>query len=66
MFEVDSLQQHLQGIIPSARLEVAQLPECPAFEGFCNLLVWGRLILYTVHHAKLSRMPAHEPQLPGL
>ena len=27
MFEVDSLQQRLQGIIPCARLEVARFPD---------------------------------------
>ncbi len=32
MIEAHSLQQHLQGIIPSARLEVTQLPECPVIQ----------------------------------
>jgi len=30
MSDADSLQQHLQGIIPSARLELISLPECAA------------------------------------
>jgi predicted nicotinamide N-methyase len=30
MFEAHSLQQHLQGIIPGARLDVTRLPDCPA------------------------------------
>lgn len=32
MYEAHSLQQHLQGIIPWARLELTQLPECPAIQ----------------------------------
>jgi predicted nicotinamide N-methyase len=32
MIEAHSLQQHLQGIIPSARLEVTRLPGCPAVQ----------------------------------
>ncbi|CAA0123659.1 Ribosomal protein L11 methyltransferase [Halioglobus japonicus] len=32
MIEAHSLQQHLQGIIPSARLEQTCLPDCPAIK----------------------------------
>lgn len=32
VIEAQSLQQHLQGIIPQARLEVAHLPDCPAIQ----------------------------------
>lgn len=32
MMESHSLQQHLQGIIPAARLEVTSLPRCPAIQ----------------------------------
>ena len=30
MSECVSLQQHLERIIPSARLEITRLPDCPA------------------------------------
>ena len=32
MIEAYSLQQHVQGIIPSARLDVTRLPDCPAIQ----------------------------------
>jgi hypothetical protein len=49
MFEVDSLQQHLQGIIRFARLEVAHLPDSRV-KGFDVLPYWQiyRRSAYTV------------------